>query len=878
MKKLFALFLFLSVCLLASGQQLTISMEGGVRDMTSDTVNPDMDAKTYFPKYDDNDALCALIKVTVTNPLKNALVLDVGGVGVVGRENRENGEIWFWIPTTVINMKFSCMGYNDIPKIPVSNLKPGYVYRITFRNDAVIDTVTNVGVTSNYLKFEVTPKDAIISIGKNPSDYSLLTEYLTDGVFAKRLDLGRYYYKIEHEMYETKEGSIELNSDMTSVQKFSLSPAYGYLNIKTVPSGATVFVDGERVGVSPVSAYGPIKRGEHRIRVQKNDYHSSEQIVRVTGDGSRQDVQMYLDAQFATVTCTCDDSSAELYVDSEYKAKGAWTGSLSSSVTHTLEARRKSHRSQSISFTVTDGQVVTKKVGSPVPLYGMLAVEALPTGCSVAVDGKTIGKSPLVHQLLIGDHKVELSHDGYISESHNVVIKHNEETLLNKNMTKGRLKATVTLSTASPKDALYRNGIFLGYGSWSGVLEEGDYVFHSRQNDCHDGELKYTLRGSSPVRLSVPSPVRKTGTASFRANKAGADIYVKDSDGKTYTYKSPSEYNKLPTGKYSGYASKTGYVTTSTKSFNIYEGMHSDVVFDLKKKRWIKEREYFAHNFLDFNYGFGIPVGNEGRVSGSFLGLDYTYLKTHLGIHTSASFGLEYNEASLHAGPIFRLTSDYNAVDLQLYAGLGAVYAPYSGPSAWNLSGDAGVRMNFDEDHDWSWFSLSAGCMFTGNMVVPKIGTSILLPASISYLTDSSEYDFAAHFLDFLTGYDIDNDEFLMGANYTWCRTHLGFFGSFMAGLDGGLSFSAGPVIRLTSDLCACDLQLYGGPGYMNGYVMGDLGVRFGWKSGDFSWWDFSIGCQMYNGSVVPTVGLGLGISLTVVTAGMAALLAMFSY
>ena len=874
MKKLLAFFICLPLSLLTYGQQLNISLEGGVRDMTSDTVNPDMDGKTYFPVLDDNDVLCALIKVSVTNPLKNPLVLDVGGVGVQARENRENGEIWFWIPTTVINMKFSCLGYNEIPKISVSNLKPGYVYRITFRNDAVIETVTNVGVTSNYMKLEVTPKDAIVSIGKKVSDYSLVTEYLTDGNFTKRMDIGRYYYRIEHSMYETKEGVFDLTAETASAQKVNLAPAYGYLNITTTPSGADVFVDGERVGVSPINSYGPVKRGSHRVRVQKSDYHVADQVVNVIGNGSSQPVNISLNAQFATVTCRCEDSQADIYVDGEYKAKGSWTGNLNSSITHTLEARRQSHRSQSISFTVNDGQVLTKTVGSPVPLYGMLAVEAKPVGCKVVVDGKEVGRSPLVSQLLIGDHRVELSYDGYLSESHNVTIKHNEETVLDKSLTKGRLKANVTVSTSDTKAALYANGKFLGYGSWTGVLEEGDYVFNSRLEDCNDGEFKYTVRGSSSQTVRVPLPQQKMGSVTFRSNKPGADISVKDSKGNNFNYKTPSFGNKLPIGSYTAQAQKSGYYSSSVKTFNVYEGHTADVAFDLEKMRWINQTEYFSYNFLDFNYGFGIPR-TPGPLSSSFIGLDYTYLETHIGLHTSAMYGLEYNEFGIHAGPILRLTTDYSDVDFQVYAGLGAVNSPHSlSGSSWKPSGDVGLRMSFDQDHDWSWYSLSAGCMFTSDIVVPKIGASLLLPASLSYLTEDSEYDFAAHFLDVICGFDMseENADVLVGGSYAWCRTHLGLYATYMVGtMYGSLSMSAGPVFRLTSDYSFCDLQLYCGPGYMNGYMMADLGLRLGWQSNAFSLWDITVGCQYYNGTFVPTVGVGIGIPLIVGAAMLAA-------
>jgi hypothetical protein len=375
------------------------------------------------------------------------------------------------------------------------------------------------------------------------------------------------------------------------------------------------------------------------------------------------------------------------------------------------------------------------------------------------------------------------------------------------------------------------------------------------------------LIGSSPKKVNVPSPQQKMGSVTFKANKSGADISVKDSNGKDFYYKTPSFGNRLPIGSYTAYAEKTGYIKSPVKTFNVYDSHTTEVIFDLKKYRWIKQTEFFAYNFLDFNYGFGIPRTYE-PISSSFIGLDYTYLETHLGLHTSAMYGLDYNEIGLHAGPILRLTDDSSAVDFQIYTGVGAVKSPYSlSGESWKLSGDVGLRMNFDDDHDWSWLSLSAGCMFAENMLVPKIGTSLLFPANIGYLTESSEYDFAAHFLDVICGFDMseENADVLVGASYAWCRTHLGVYTTCMIGtMYDSFSFSAGPVIRLTSDYSFCDLQIYGGPGMMNGYMMADFGIRFGWQSDAFSLWDFSIGCQYYNATFVPTFGVGIAIPLVV--------------
>lgn len=127
MKKIYILLCIVFAVEVLYAQNSSISVEGEVVGMTTD-----LDARVYFPKYDINDRLCALVKVTLINALHSPLVLEVGGLGVVAREEKENGEIWFYVPAQVKNLHFKCAGYDTHNPIPVI-FKEGEVFRIKLR-------------------------------------------------------------------------------------------------------------------------------------------------------------------------------------------------------------------------------------------------------------------------------------------------------------------------------------------------------------------------------------------------------------------------------------------------------------------------------------------------------------------------------------------------------------------------------------------------------------------------------------------------------------------------------------------------------------------------------------------------------------------------
>ena len=153
MKYIFRILLTLVLVLAVLGwwaptvgaQSMTMSLEGDVK------LQPDdQDAATYFPVKDQNDNLCALIKVTVTNKLANPLALETGGMGVEKREEQLSGEIWFWVPYQVKNLQFRCQDYKPMPPIPV-RLQEGKVYRLTLRTDAQVKSFTDVVENFNFL-------------------------------------------------------------------------------------------------------------------------------------------------------------------------------------------------------------------------------------------------------------------------------------------------------------------------------------------------------------------------------------------------------------------------------------------------------------------------------------------------------------------------------------------------------------------------------------------------------------------------------------------------------------------------------------------------------------------------------------------------------
>lgn len=666
MKRIVAIVLFIcAVSFGALAQQFAMGIKEPLAQLQT------VDQRAYEKVRDDNDRLCALIKVYLTSPLNNELILEVGGLNVQATKKKSDDEIWFFVPAQVKNLEFKCSGYTRIPKFPVS-LKEGCDYGITIRVDATSQTVFNALESSNFLKIKIEPADAQIKLGRTENYESGYMPVDSEGWFAEELDYGKWYYQIEHNLYKTYKGQIDLTAQ-TPVQYVELKPDYSLIEVDSEPEGAVVYLQGNEIGKTPFSSSVKYKRGEYSLRVMKEEYYSEDVTVYLAGDGKVQELNVKLRPQFGNVVIECEDSQAEIWVDKKTKVGvGRWEGTLGSMNTHIIEVRKPGHKSQSVNLKVVEGGTVTKTIASPVPIYGNLKVNTSPKGCQVYVDGVNMGTTPFKQNLLVGEHRIMITRDGYLSAEEKVSIEHNKEFVLSKELRKGVEKVPVAIVTEKNASILC-DGVYLGVWSWAGELTEGEHILTATLPDCHASELPVTVSSAAKNEVfNIPSPKRMTGTVEIRG-KDGAEVFIYKSGSGTI-FKSgfiPYMNESFPTGQYEAVAKKDKYQNSERKSFAVLPDRLVRV--DLPQKRVNVTREWsrnlfettsdYSSFFIDLGLGVDLSADNVAA------GANIAFVPGHLGIYGMAMGG-DYTQFT--GGLVYRVTDSSNT-DFQFYAGSGVM-------------------------------------------------------------------------------------------------------------------------------------------------------------------------------------------------------------
>lgn len=429
------------------------------------TLDNDMDARIHHARNDLNGKKAAIIKIETT---EHGFSFDVGSLGVLATEQKV-GEIWLYVPAGVkkITIKHPNLGvlrdyFFDRP------IREATVYAMTLTT-ANVRTVVDEDAGGQYWVLTVFPKDAVVTIDNG------VPEVLVNGVLQKLLKYGRHTYAISAPMYESAGGTVEIGKEKVE-NNIVLHPAFGYLKVTSTPeSQADVYVDGNRVGTTPLVT-GRLAKGKHSLRVVRPLFEPVEQPVMVPPGGDTLACPVNLSPNFATVQIDAPED-VTVYINDVKRTTGQWAGRLAQGL-YKIEGKKSGHQTVFRSLEVRKNQNLTIRLEAPVPIYGKIQVEPgnLP-GVQVYIDGKPMGQAPDIFQdILIGQHTVELRKEGYKPYSRTVEVEdgklHRIEAFLEEEQY-GKLLITTSQGATIAVDGHSVNG-----NSFNKDLRAGHYTVY----------------------------------------------------------------------------------------------------------------------------------------------------------------------------------------------------------------------------------------------------------------------------------------------------------------------------------------------------------------------------------------------------------------
>ena len=420
MKRLFLLALLF---ILGNAVFAQLEVKEGSFRMVRGFVNINQDKM-----YDDNNQPYAVLKIKTENiGSKERRELSFKGDGQTFIEvEYHDGEVWVYLSYYATFLKISHEEYSSTEFYFPLDMKPKCGYEMTLVNKVYAPT-TNARDMFNYMIITSDQPNALIYIDD---------VYVGDGQVSKSFKVGeRHRWRMECNMYHTESGEVTILADQKVRIEKKMFPAFGFLNITSQPeNGATVFIDGNRVGVTPYKS-DRLASGEHKIRIIKEMFGASEQTV-IVNDEETLDLDMTMRANFAMVSITTD-SQSDIYIDDEKKGTGSWSGRLSAGE-HIFEAKKASHKTSVMTAVLEENSNKSLVIDNPEPIYGSVDINSDPMDCIVYVDGVRKGETPVVlNSILIGNHQIRLEKEGYQTITKSITVTEDKMVAINEKLTKG---------------------------------------------------------------------------------------------------------------------------------------------------------------------------------------------------------------------------------------------------------------------------------------------------------------------------------------------------------------------------------------------------------------------------------------------------------
>ena len=237
----------------------------------------------------------------------------------------------------------------------------------------------------------------------------------TEGVDPVEIPGGDHRLRIETERFLPIEETLTV-AGKGQVQHVShvLQPAWARVRIASEPPGATLTVDGEPIGVTPLET--ELLQGAHSLELtlEKHKALSLQQQVTAGTDLFLDAIRLQpLDGRLAL---SSEPAATSVSVNGVFRGTTPVTLALTADVEHRFRLSKPGYQHFDTELTLAAGE--EKSLNARLqPEYGIVFVTARPADATLRVDGREVGQATQRLQLTTRSHSLEFSKPGYVSRT-----------------------------------------------------------------------------------------------------------------------------------------------------------------------------------------------------------------------------------------------------------------------------------------------------------------------------------------------------------------------------------------------------------------------------------------------------------------------------
>lgn len=337
------------------------------------------------------------------------------------------------------------------------------------------------------------------------------------------------------------------------------------LTVISIPGDAEVFLDGKKVGVTPLKLNSVIT-SEHKLTVSKK-YFISKSIDINIYKGEENRIQIELEKSDIDIKISSLPNEANLYVAGTLAGKTPMTLKISLDKDLSIKLTKEEFLDKELTFKLIDdgvnifgtdkvfpvndavANVLIELISAPTP--GSLKISSKPEGASVYLDGIEKGKTPLsLPKVTPGNREISVSIPEFDSLTKKVEVASNKETEI-----EFILGGTANLSSVPTKSQVFIDGKQVGITPLSTErLSIGSHQVKFSKEKYQDKTITIIIERRQEKDINVRLSAQK-GSLSISSDPSGVDVYLNgELKGNT-----PLFLYGLPIGEYSIKLVKSGF-------------------------------------------------------------------------------------------------------------------------------------------------------------------------------------------------------------------------------------------------------------------------------------------------------------------------------
>lgn len=293
MKKLTILFiLFLSMAVKSAAQEPVVVADStavSVTDSLAVGIEPeeeisvtkfscltnDLTARVIAPKRDQNNEVCAIIKIVTKD---KSLFFEPDALGITAREDQP-GEIWLYVPRgakriTIKHERFGIIRNYFYPEpINEATVYEMILYVPEDKGTRVVERVVEKLATAQALMMNYSPASAQIYI-----DDTLRSA--RNGAYSEVFPVGEHKYRVCRNHYVEETGTFAIVPEHPTVLNVQLPAAYGFIQVKANVPAANLSINGEDKGFTPYQT-DTIPTGQYVVKVEKKNFYPIQDTIQL---------------------------------------------------------------------------------------------------------------------------------------------------------------------------------------------------------------------------------------------------------------------------------------------------------------------------------------------------------------------------------------------------------------------------------------------------------------------------------------------------------------------------------------------------------------------------------------------------------------------